>query len=143
MEGARLAGAFDIYRQASQPDVIAEADGQDVHVQPGRRVFIPSGAAARDEAHFPDAARVNPRRPMDSYIHLCEGPQAVLGKEVTQLALVALFRALFKKPGLKRVRGSLGELKRAPGEGGYMNETWSATWPFPASMKITWEMGGS
>ncbi|KAG6012087.1 hypothetical protein E4U43_007946 [Claviceps pusilla] len=139
MEGVRLAGAFDTYRHASQPDVITEAAGQDVPVQPGQRVFVPSGAATREEAHFPDASNVNPCRPMDSYIHFSEGPHASLGREVSQLALVELFRALFKKPGLERVRGPLGELKKAPGEGGYMNETWSGTWPFPTSMKITWD----
>ncbi|KAG6011007.1 hypothetical protein E4U21_000038 [Claviceps maximensis] len=140
MEGIRLAGAFDCYRHASQPDVIIDADGKDVHVQPGHRVFIPSRAAAREEAHFPDASSVNPRRPIEAYIHVSEGPQASLGRQVSQIALVELFRALFRKHGIKRVRGSLGELKKAPGEeGGYMNETWSVTWPFPTSMKITWE----
>ncbi|KAG5978462.1 hypothetical protein E4U55_006209 [Claviceps digitariae] len=139
LEGVRLAGAFDLYRHASQQDVITETPGQDVPVQPGQRVFLPSGAAAREEAHFPDAGTVNPRRPLDSYVHFSEGPQACLGREVSQLALVELFRALFKRPGVGRVRGPLGELKRAPGGGGYMNETWSATWPFATSMKMTWE----
>ncbi|KAG6315855.1 hypothetical protein E4U44_001059 [Claviceps purpurea] len=139
MEGIRLSGAFHVYRHASQPDTITESDGQEIHVQAGHRIFLPSGAAAREEEHFPDAGTVNPQRPLDSYVHFTEGPQASLGREVSQIALVELFRALFRKKGLQRARGSLGELKRAPGEGGYMNETWSRAWPFPTSMKITWE----
>ncbi|GAB0138710.1 hypothetical protein EsDP_00006936 [Epichloe bromicola] len=138
MEGVRLAGAFNLFRHASGSDVITESDGRQVHVQFGDRLSLSSGAAAHEEAHFPEANKVNPRRPIDSYVQFSEGPHSSLGKDISQVALVELFRALFKKQGLKRVPGSLGELKKAPG-GGYMNETWSETWPFPTSMKVTWD----
>ena len=60
-----------------------------------------------------------------------------MGEEVAQISLVELFRALFRKRGLRRVPGPLGELKKV--SGGYMSEDWGEVWPFPVSMKITWE----
>ncbi|KAK2591548.1 hypothetical protein QQS21_010768 [Conoideocrella luteorostrata] len=138
MEGVRLSGAFNLFRHASESDVITEDYGRQVHIQSGDRIAVSSRSAAHEEAHFPGAAKVNPRRPIESYIHVNDGPHASLGKEVTQVALVELFRAVFKKNGLKRVPGALGELKKAPIEG-YMSEDWGHVWPFAASMKVTWD----
>lgn len=137
-----MAGTFGLYRQASTADVIIEDDGRQVRVEPGDRIFVSSATASREEAHFPEADKVNPRRPIDSYIHYGAGPHACLGKEISQVALVELFRALFRKKGLKRATGPLGELKKVPRPGGffvYMTEDWGGVSPFPTSMKVTWD----
>lgn len=142
MEGVRLAGAFGTYRQAATADAIKEDDGREIRVEAGDRIFVSLVSAAREEAYFPEASTVNPRRPIESYIHYGAGPHACLGKEISQVALVELFRALFRKKGLKRVPGALGELKKIPGPDGffvYMTEDWGGGSPFPTSMKITWD----
>lgn len=140
LEGARLAGAFDAYRHATEADAIAEEDGRVLPVKAGDRIRVSSASAARAETHFPEAGRVNPRRPLDTYAHLDEGPHTSLGREVTHVALAELFRATFRRKGLRRVKGPLGQLKRAPAPGGgFMTEDWGATWPFPTSMKVAWD----
>lgn len=85
---------------------------------------------------------MNPRRPLDKYIHYGVGPHACLGREASQTALVELFRALFAKKNLRRMPGPQGELKKVPRPGGffvYMREDWSSLWPFPCSMKVMWD----
>ncbi|KAK9441774.1 heme peroxidase [Metarhizium brunneum] len=142
MEGVRLASAFGLFREAAETETIKEDDGREVHVKAGDRVFVSLASAAREEAYFPEANKVNPRRPIDTYMHYGAGPHSCLGREVSQVALVEMFRALFRKRGLKRVPGPLGELKKIPQPGGlylYMTENWGGVSPFPTSMKISWD----
>jgi cytochrome P450 len=142
MEGVRMAGTFGLYRQVASADVIREDDGREVRVEAGDRVFVSFVSAAQQEAYFPDAKTINPRRPLDSYIHYGVGPHECLGRAISQVAVVELFRALFKRKGVRRVPGALGELKKIPRPGGfyiYMTEDWGGVSPFPTSMKITWD----
>ncbi|PNY27468.1 Linoleate 10R-lipoxygenase [Tolypocladium capitatum] len=142
MEGIRMAGPSGIYREVAAADAFTEDDGREVNVQPGDRVFVSFASAARDGAHFTNPDTIDPRRPLDSYINYGAEPHMRLGREVSQVALVELFRALFRKKGLRRVSGPQGELKRIPGPGGYsvfMTEDWGGAWPFPASMKVIWD----
>lgn len=136
-----MAGSFGVYREALVADTVIEDDGTVVAVAPGDRVFI-SVPAAKDSAHFPDSAIVNPRRALDSYIHYGAGPLESLGSDVGQIALVELFRALFRKKGLRRSAGPQGLLKKIPQAGGlsvYLTEDWGFTSPFPTTMKVTWD----
>lgn len=142
MEGIRMAGTFGLYRKASVADTITEDDGRKVPVHPGDRVFVSFVGAAKDPAHFPNPEQINPRRPLDSYIHYGVGPHACLGRDVSQIALTELFRAVFRKKGLRRVPGPQGLLKKVPRPGGfyvYMTEDWGSIWPFPTTMKVTWD----
>ncbi|CZS85543.1 unnamed protein product [Fusarium graminearum] len=142
MEGIRMAGTFGLYREATTADVIQEDDGREVPVKAGDRVFVSFVTAAKDPNIFPDPEVVDPRRPLDSYIHYGVGPHACLGRDISQVALTELFRALFRKKGLRRVAGAQGELKKVPRPGGffvYMTEDWGSIWPFPTSMKVTWD----
>ncbi|KAM0345970.1 hypothetical protein ACHAPU_006024 [Fusarium lateritium] len=142
MEGIRMAGTFGLYREAAVADIIQEDDGRSVPVSPGDRVFVSFVSAAKDPSIFPDPETVNPRRPLDSYIHYGVGPHACLGRDISQVALTELFRVLFRKKGLRRVPGAQGELKKVPRPGGfyvYMTEDWGSIWPFPTSMKVTWD----
>lgn len=137
-----MAGTFGLYRQVAEADTIVEDDGRNVSVQPGDRVFVSCVSAARDAKIFPEPDKVNPKRPLDSYIHYGAGPHECLGRDISQVALVELFRAIFRKPGLRRVPGGQGELKKVPRPGGfyaYMTEDWSSIWPFPTTMKVTWD----
>ncbi|OAA65385.1 linoleate diol synthase [Niveomyces insectorum RCEF 264] len=142
MEGIRLAGTFGSYRKAVVEDTIVEDDGRRVPVQPGDRVFVSFVSAARDPVHFPDPDTVNPRRPLESYIHYGAGPHACLGRDISQVALVELFRALFRRKNVRRVPGPQGQLKKVARPGGffaYMNEDWSSYFPFPVTMKVMWD----
>ncbi len=99
-------------------------------------------SAARDPDHFPDPDTINPRRPLDKYIFFGAGPHACLGRDVTQVAITELFRALFRRKGLRRSLGPQGELKTIPQPGGfnvYLREDWGALSPYPTTMKIMWD----
>ncbi|KAM5345930.1 hypothetical protein ACJ41O_011791 [Fusarium nematophilum] len=142
MEGIRMAGTFGLYREAAEADVITEDNGDEIPVQPGTRVFVSFVSAAKDPTVFPNPEVVDPRRPLENYIHYGTGPHECLGRNISQVALTELFRALFRKKGLRRVPGPQGELKKVPRPGGfyvYMTEDWGGLWPFPTSMKVTWD----
>jgi hypothetical protein len=82
---------------------------------------------------------VNPRRPLDKYIHF---GGAYLGREISHVALAELFRAVFRRKNVRRVAGPQGELKKVARPGGdcvYMREDWGALTPFPVTMKVAWD----
>jgi linoleate 10R-lipoxygenase len=143
LEGVRLAGGFSLYREVTAADTIIEDDGTQVPVKPGDGILVVAGAeVSRDAVRFPDPDVVNPRRPVDAYIHYKSGPQAVLGTDISDVALIEMFRAVFRKKGLRRVTGPPGLLKKLPSSGGstvYMTEDWGSVWPFPTTMKVTWD----
>ncbi|KAF4126244.1 linoleate 10R-lipoxygenase [Geosmithia morbida] len=142
MEGIRMAGTFGLYRKAEKDDTILEDDGREVKVNAGDRVFMSFVSAAKDAKHFPEPDRVNPERPLDSYIHYGDGPHICLGREISQVALTELFRVVFRKKNLRRAPGLQGMLKKVPRPGGffvYMTEDWGSLWPWPTTMKIMWD----
>lgn len=142
LEGIRLSGTFSIYRDAVVADTIKEDDGSTVTVNAGDRVYTSFVSAATDAAHFPSPETVDPKRPLDSYVHYGNGPFESLGRDTSHIALVELFRSVFKKKGLKRVNGAQGLMKKIPRKGGfydYLTEDWGTVSPFPTTMKVTWE----
>ncbi|KAL7924797.1 heme peroxidase [Trichoderma austrokoningii] len=141
MEGVRMAGAFSMHQVSSSTDTITEDDGRRVNVNQGDKVFASFVSGARDPTQFPNPETVDPRRPLEAYIQFGAGTHTAVGREVSQIALVELFRAVFKKQGLKKVAGPQGELKKVARQGGlseYLTENWGALSPFPLSMKVTW-----
>lgn len=142
MEGIRMAGTFGSYREAVSDDTIVEDDGREVPVKKGDRVFVSFVGAAKDPKRFPSPEQVDPRRPLDSYIHYGLGPHACLGREASQVALTEMFRGLFKRSNVRRAPGAQGQLKKVPRPGGffvYMTEDWSGIFPFPCTMKVMWD----
>ncbi|KAI1455626.1 linoleate diol synthase [Annulohypoxylon moriforme] len=142
LEGIRLAGAFGSYREAAMDDTIEESDGRRVSVRAGDRIFVSFADAAKDNKHFPDPEKVNPRRPLDSYIHFGLGPQACLGPDACQAGLAEMCRSVFKLKGVRRAPGPQGELKKVPQAGRlseYMREDRGAYFPFPCTMKICYD----
>lgn len=135
-----MAGGLGLHREAVSPDVIAEDDGRKVNIQAGDKVFVSFTSAAKDAAHFPNPDVVDPKRPLDSYIHSGLGAHTDLSREVSHIALTELFRTVFRKKGLKRAAGPQGEMKKVSGSTTvYMTEEWSSLWPFPTAMKVTWD----
>ncbi|KAH8683552.1 heme peroxidase [Ilyonectria robusta] len=140
MEGVRMAGGLGLHREAVSSDVIAEDDGCKVNIQAGDKVFVSFTSAAKNAAHFPSPDVVDPKRPLDSYIHSGLSAHTDLSREVSHIALTELFRTVFRKKGLKRAAGPQGEMKKVNGNTSvYMNEEWSSLWPFPTAMKVTWD----
>ncbi|RYP35414.1 hypothetical protein DL767_003821 [Monosporascus sp. MG133] len=142
MEGIRLAGTFGSYREAAVDDVIREDDGREVPVKAGSRVFVSFVGAAKDPNHFPDPEEVNPRRPLNAYIHFGAGPHACLGRDLAQVGLTEMFRSVFRLKNVRRAPGPQGELKKVPRPGGfyvYMREDRGAYFPFPCTMKICYD----
>lgn len=90
---------------------------------------------------------MDPNRPLDSHLYPGLGPHSLLGREVFQISLTEMFRAVFRKTNLRRTPGPQGELKRivTGGDGGglgsamYLTEDWSSTTPLPASMRVCWD----
>ncbi|KAF6838515.1 linoleate diol synthase [Colletotrichum musicola] len=142
MEGVRMAGTFGSYRRAERDDVIVEDNGEHVEIKRGDRVFVSFVDAAKDAEHFPSPEEVDPRRPLESYIHYGLGPHACLGRDISQVALREMFRALFKRKNVRRVPGPQGELKKVARPGGfyaYMTEDWGQITAFPTTMKVMWD----
>ncbi|KAI1389341.1 linoleate diol synthase [Hypoxylon trugodes] len=142
MEGIRLAGTFGLYREVAVDDTIGESDGHRVPVRSGNRVFVSSIDAAKDAKHFPDPEKVNPRRPLDAYIHFGLGPHAYFGGNASQAGLTEMFRSVFKLKNVRRAPGAQGELKKvsAPGRSYlYMREDRGAYFPFPCTMTICYD----
>ncbi|KAI1372552.1 linoleate diol synthase [Hypoxylon crocopeplum] len=142
MEGIRLAGAFGSYRKAIMNDIIVEGDGREVPIKTGDRVFVNSVNAAKDSKYFPDPEKVNPRRPLDAYIHFGLGAHACLGRDACQAGLTEMFRSVFKLKNVRRAPGPQGELKKVLRPGGsyvYLREDRGAYFPFPCTMKICYD----
>ncbi|KAH7143587.1 heme peroxidase [Dactylonectria macrodidyma] len=143
LEGVRMSGGLGLHREAVSPDIVAEDNGRKVSVQPGTKIVVSFAAAARNAAHFPDPELVNPERPVDSYLHAGLGGETDIAREVSHMALTELFRAIFRKKGLKRASGPQGELKKVANRSGsstvYTTEDWASLSPFPVAMKVTWD----
>lgn len=142
MEGVRLGGAFSAYRIAKRDDVVTDNEGFRTKVHAGDSILVSLASAAKDATNFPEPEKVNPQRPLDSYIHYGDGPHPELGREIGQVALTELFRAVFRKKNLRRAPGPQGMLKKVPCAGGfsaYMTEDWGSISPWPTTMKVMWD----
>lgn len=138
LEGIRLSGSSRLYFQATAADSIPAEDGNTISVQPGDPICVVSN---------PSDETVNPSRPRESYIHFAACPSSSFlgaGREISEIALTEMFRALFKRRNVRRAPGPQGELKkvvgvRADGEVEYMREDWGAKGPWPVTMKVAWD----
>jgi hypothetical protein len=142
MEGIRLSGTSGSYREVAVDDVIMEDDGRQVPVSAGNRVFVNSAAARDDDNQFHNPGEVNPRHPLDSYVHFGLGAHSLLGKTVAQTGLAEMFRAVFRLKNVRRAPGVQGELRkvrRPDGTHAYLREDGAAYAPFPCTMKICYD----
>ncbi|KAI5920952.1 heme peroxidase [Camillea tinctor] len=142
MEGLRLAGTFSSYREAATDDIIIEDDGREIPVKAKDRVFVSFVDAAKNPKYFPHPEELNPRRPLDAYIHFGLGPYGCLERNVAQAALTEMFRSLFKLKNVRRAPGPQGELKKVLHPGGfrvYMRDDRGQYFPFPCTMKICYD----
>jgi linoleate 8R-lipoxygenase/9,12-octadecadienoate 8-hydroperoxide 8R-isomerase len=156
MEGARLSATVGVYREYKPTGAQTAATIQDgsetVTVPANRRILVDLIHASRDPAGFPDPLEVRLDRPLESYIHYGWGPHQCAGKDITMVAMTAMFKIVFGLKNLRRAQGSApggqwygesqGELKKIPGPGGvtiYMTPDQSSFFPFPTTMKVQWD----
>ncbi|AEO59650.1 hypothetical protein MYCTH_2094824 [Thermothelomyces thermophilus ATCC 42464] len=140
LEAVRLSGSTKLHFEATAADSLPAEDGTQIQVQPGDRIAVTSSAASDSE--------VDPSRPRESYVHLAGLPNSsFLGtREIGYAALTAMFRALFRRPNLRRAPGPQGELRRvvgvdgaSPGAVEYLREDWGVKGPWPVTMKVCWD----
>ena len=63
---------------------------------------------------------------------------------MAEAALTEMFRAVFKKAGVRRAPGPQGELKKVVGVRGagvveYVREDWGGKGEWPGGMKVCWD----
>ncbi|KAK5116380.1 hypothetical protein LTR62_007927 [Meristemomyces frigidus] len=168
MEASRLAGETGVFRYANptegetievvdSPQTAAGAKplGDKVyHLRKGDKLMINLRAASRDPLAFPNPDSFDPKRPLDSYVHLGHGPHQCLGLPMTRVALTTMLKVFARLEGLEAapvavggqtVKSSLkktvkefvpGDLEVLPEEWHYhqfLTEDWEMYFPFPAS----------
>ncbi|KAH0431856.1 linoleate diol synthase [Colletotrichum camelliae] len=112
MEGIRLGGGFSSSREATVDEPITDeriVNGELVHeqmrIQQGNRISLNfTKVAGLDPTQFPDPQRVNPKRPLESYVHYNLATHGYLGTSTTHAALIGMFRAVFERQGVERLR---------------------------------------
>ncbi|KAF3763417.1 heme peroxidase [Cryphonectria parasitica EP155] len=162
-QGAMFAQAVDFYlfpenkshllqiQQLAREDPSDETDARllGYALEAVRLSATPGGGKGRDSGDAGShvlvevvAGKINPDRPIESYI--LPGPEndTCLGKAVIYLALTEMFRAVFRLDNLRRAPGPQGELKKISTSsepfGMYLTEDWCSVSPLPWSMKVCW-----
>jgi linoleate 8R-lipoxygenase/9,12-octadecadienoate 8-hydroperoxide 8R-isomerase len=151
MEGARLAGESGAYRTVVKDTELKDGD-RTLKLKAGDRVLVNLFAASRDPTVYrdqsgkPNADKVDPNRPLDSYATLGLSPAGGLGDGINRIALTAMFKVVFKLNKLQKTLGPQGEVARVPApypvEGevptgpwfhNYLTEQHDRLWPSPQS----------
>jgi hypothetical protein len=97
MEGGRLNGETGLLRTVA-------VNTEDF--KSGDSVFVNLRDAGHDASVFPEPFTVNPKRPMDSYIHIPHGTVHA------RTALTAMFKEVAKLEGLRPAAGPQGEIHK-------------------------------
>lgn len=158
LEGVRLSSSTKLHFHANAADALAGPDGTELSVQPGDRVTVTSvcspprniqSSSARYtnlmREQSPGTDEVNPSRGREAYVHIAALPNNTLSREISEAALTASFRALFKRRNVRRAPGPQGELKSVVGVSGvegsveYLREDWGSKTEFPVTLKVTWD----
>lgn len=125
----------------------------------GSRVFLDTTSACHESAAFPEPEKVKLDRPLDSYLHYSWGPHQCAGMQASRVMMMAVFKDIVGRKGLRRADGPRGEMKSVPamiwqGQTGredsealaawsglraYMSADQSSYWPVPTTMRIRYE----
>ncbi|KAF2256765.1 hypothetical protein BU26DRAFT_599398 [Trematosphaeria pertusa] len=147
MEASRLNGETAVLRSAAKDTTLTDG-GKPIPLKAGERVFVNLRAASHDPTIFPNPDKLDPSRPMDSYIHLGYGPHQCLGLPMTRVALTAMVKEVAKLKGLRPAKGMQGQVhkvSKAMEKGdkypyhAYLTEMWDSYWPFPCALKVNWD----
>jgi linoleate 8R-lipoxygenase / 9,12-octadecadienoate 8-hydroperoxide 8R-isomerase len=139
MEGARIRASVAVWREASASATVCDSTLQ--VFRPGDRCLVNLTKAGHDPKIFPMPFEVRLDRPMDAYMHFGFGPHACIGKDLSKIGLTTMLKCIAKLPGLKRMKGEMGQLREIPAPHGfeiYLTEDGGSYWPFPATMRCVW-----
>lgn len=148
MEFSRLYGETGVVRRCAKDTTVQDYD-RTLHFKDGDTVTVNFKAAGRDESHFRDANHVDLSRPIDSYIHLGQGPHQCLGLPLARVSLTTMMKVICRLDNLRPAKvhpGPLSKVKKVLKPFGpddtapeswhyhaYMTEDWNMFFPFPTS----------
>jgi cytochrome P450 len=157
LEFSRLHSETGVYRTVAKETIIEDMDRR-VKFNVGDTVAVNFRSASRDPNIFPDPETINLNRPIESYIHLGQGPHQCLGQPMTLVAMGAILKTLCRLPNLRPAPvwpGPVDSVKKVVKDFSalapdvefkpewmyhcYLLEDWDQYFPFPASLKICYD----
>ncbi|KAI5272604.1 hypothetical protein E4T47_04176 [Aureobasidium subglaciale] len=157
LEFSRLHCETGVYRTVAKEMIIEDMDRR-VKLNVGDTVALNFRSASRDADIFPEPETIKLDRPIDSYIHLGQGPHQCLGQPMTLVAMGAILKTLCKLPNLRPAPvwpGPVDKVKKVVKDFSalapdvefkpeweyhcYLLEDWDQYFPFPASLKICYD----
>jgi len=157
LEFSRLHSETGVYRTVAKETIVEDMDRR-VKFNVGDTVAVNFRSASRDPNIFPDPEAIKLDRPIESYIHLGQGPHQCLGQPMTLVAMGAILKTLCKLPNLRPAPvwpGPVDSVKKVVKDFSalapdvefkpewmyhcYLLEDWDQYFPFPASLKICYD----
>ena len=135
-EATRLTSKVTLATKASS-QVSAE---KGVGAEQGQIVVVNLANAQGEDTK--DAQKFNLKRDESAYDMKAYGPEVELAYKVTYICNTALTGIMGRQPGIDRVPGPQGKLKKIHDDAGnvmYMNAEESEFVPYPVSMKVRWK----
>lgn len=90
---------------------IADGTRREKYVTPGRGLLACTQSAMFDGRRIRHPRRFDPKRPAEDYLVFGYGQHWCLGAFIAIAQLTQTFKALLRRPGLRRVRGAAGRLQ--------------------------------
>lgn len=120
---------------------------QQQQIREGQIVFVALSKAAMDPVAFPEPEKLDPFRPLSSYILLGHGLHFCFGARLVAPALVATLKEIFKLKNLRRATGRCGLLHgvehEISGTGGVMMKSYldhaSKESPIPTTLTLEYD----
>lgn len=144
-EGMRHAGVVPgLPRVANKDVVIQDGERGPQHVKAEQMVLIATSKASMDPVAFPSPEKLDPFRPLSSYILLGHGLHFCFGARLVAPSLVATLKEVFKLKNLRRAPGRSGNFHVVEHEvagvtmKGYLDHT-SKESPIPTTLTLEYD----
>ncbi|KAG9759987.1 hypothetical protein KCU73_g3110, partial [Aureobasidium melanogenum] len=80
-----------------------------IHIKANQTVLIATSKASMDPMAFPNPEKLDPHRPLSSYILLGHGLHYCFGARLVGVSLAATLKEVFKLKNLRRAQGRAGQ----------------------------------
>ena len=100
-------------RIAVRDGILAEGTPRARRIPSGAKVFACFQSAMLDPRRLADPQRFDPQRPDHDYVHFGHGMHECFGRYINRATLHLMLKPLLARPGLRRVPGSAGRLRKA------------------------------
>lgn len=109
-EGMRHAGVVPgLPRVAAKDITVQDGERGPVRIKAHQTVLIATSRAAMDPVAFPNPEKLDPHRPLSSYILLGHGLHFCFGARIVGPALVSTLKEVFRLKNLRRAPGRQGQ----------------------------------